>query len=275
MVGEWSEDLQKAFDNFENNKWDMSDFMVILQTIKPYLYTTVKVQDGENTYRVPHQNKNSEFVLLAMYSILAASLNNSPLLKGLNKFMRNNAIDVVQFESAVKVGGQGIIQLNYSEEKFKKLQEKGLTVNNITIDLSSYKKMKEHLDELLFNNSIEEKDYYKVIDSLQLSEDEIIEVLETYTKMQDNEGKLVDNPNVIKTYSYEDYIIQQPTPEHLLDTEALFGSQFRNIIKSDIPENATFEINGKPYTKKELIALYEELQVANLDDCFENEISRV
>jgi hypothetical protein len=63
---------------------------------------------------------------------------------------------------------------------------------------------------------------------------------------------------------YSDYSIQQPTPEHLFDVEAVFGSQFRNLILSDIPGDAIIKVNGKDMTKKEVVYLYHSIVVENL-----------
>jgi len=66
--------------------------------------------------RVPHQNKNSEFLVLAFFDMIAASEKGSPFLRGIGKFFqRNPDIDVIEFESAVKCGGSGIVNLNYAK----------------------------------------------------------------------------------------------------------------------------------------------------------------
>lgn len=51
---------------------------------------------------------------------------------------------------------------------------------------------------------------------------------------------------------YSNYIIQQPTPNHITNnTKQLVGTQSRRILYADIPSNATFEIAGKVYNKEE------------------------
>jgi len=51
---------------------------------------------------------------------------------------------------------------------------------------------------------------------------------------------------------YSNYIIQQPTPNHITNnTKQLVGTQSRRILYADIPANATFEIAGKVYNKEE------------------------
>lgn len=114
MAGQWNDQLEQAYQNFQNGTWDIADFSALFQTIKPYLYTQVIKDsgvDGEQI-KVPMQNKNSEFLLLAMYDLMAGELGKSGRLKAINTFMEKHNIDVVQFESAVKVGNQGVINLS-------------------------------------------------------------------------------------------------------------------------------------------------------------------
>ena len=52
---------------------------------------------------MPTQHKNAEFILLPQY----AKQFESPLLQGILDAMNKHNLDVVMFESAVKVGLQG------------------------------------------------------------------------------------------------------------------------------------------------------------------------
>lgn len=146
MSGQWTDKMEQAYNNFKNGDWNIADFNVIWQTKKPYVYTQInevagyhkkkiplidektgtQVMDTNGNPRftevddidspiyqkVPVQHKNSEFLLLAMHELIAGSLGKSNKLKAINKFMEENQIDVVQFESTVKVGNQGTIDLN-------------------------------------------------------------------------------------------------------------------------------------------------------------------
>lgn len=114
MAGQWNDQLEQAYNHFQKGTWDIADFSVLFQTIKPYLYTQVVKDsgvDGEKI-KVPMQNKNSEFLLLAIYNLMSGELGKSGRLKAINKFMEDHNIDVVQFESTVKVGKQGVIDLS-------------------------------------------------------------------------------------------------------------------------------------------------------------------
>lgn len=115
MSGQWTDDMEQAYNNFKNGDWNIKDFNIIWQTKKPYVYTQVNNNsgiEGHTGIKTPVQHKNSEFLLLAMHELIAGPLGRSDKLKAINKFMEDNQIDVVQFESTTKVGKQGVIDLN-------------------------------------------------------------------------------------------------------------------------------------------------------------------
>lgn len=125
MSGQWTDDMEKAYNNFKNGTWNIADFNIIWQTKKPYVYTQVNNMSGVQGHtgiKTPVQHKNSEFLLLAMHELIAGPLGKSSKLRAINEFMEENNIDVVQFESTTKVGKQGIINLNKVND-FKQVKE--------------------------------------------------------------------------------------------------------------------------------------------------------
>ena len=137
MMGAWSDDMEQAYLHLTNpeqyGQWNMRDFNIIWQTVKPFAYgQTSKVAEYDEEgnpiayQRVGVQHKNSEFLLLALYNAIGGNLKNSPKLRAINQFMEDHQIDVVQFESAVKTGGQGKIDLNgvdSYEDVYKTLED--------------------------------------------------------------------------------------------------------------------------------------------------------
>lgn len=240
MSGQWTDDMEEAYNNFRNGTWSSKDFNIIWQIKKPFVFTNVKKlvgyekverplidkktgkqlvdNDGNPQYeyidntrkpiyaRVPVQHKNSEFLLLAIYGAVAASLNNNPKLQAINQFMEDHKIDVVQFESAVKVGNQRPIDLN---------------------DVHDYKGVISRLEAKTGVNTVE-------------------------------------NDDVVHKIPYEDYGITTQTPEHHLDRIQLIGTQIRKLITADISDNAIIEVDGKKLTKKEWIKLYNEVNTENI-----------
>lgn len=125
MSGQWTDEMEQAYNNFKNGTWNIADFNIIWQTKKPYVYTQVNNMSGVQGHtgiKTPVQHKNSEFLLLAMHELIAGPLGKSSKLRAINEFMEEDNIDVVQFESTTKVGKQGIIDLNQVSD-FKQVKE--------------------------------------------------------------------------------------------------------------------------------------------------------
>ena len=245
MQGQWTDEMEDAYQHFKDGHWSIADFMTIWQTKKPFLYTQVEKIVGynkkqvplvdENTgeqvvdsngnprfievddtkspiyQKVPVQHKNSEFLLLAMHNLIAGPLGKSSKLVAINKFMEAHQIDVVQFNSTVKVGEQGAIDLSgINDEK------------------------------------------------------EIIEKLQEETQA----GTALENPDVVHKVPYEDYGIITATPEHFIGQMQLVGTQIRKLIAADIPENAQITVDGQVKTKKEWIDLYNKINTENIIESF-------
>lgn len=140
MSGQWTDEMEQAYNNFKNGTWNIADFNIIWQTKKPYVYTQISNMsgvEGHTGIKTPVQHKNSEFLLLAMHELIAGPLSKSSKLKAINEFMEENNIDVVQFESTTKVGKQGVIDLN---------------------EVSDFRQVKEVLKNTTMPNGIENPD---------------------------------------------------------------------------------------------------------------------
>lgn len=283
MSGQWTDDMEQAYNNFKNGDWNIKDFNIIWQTKKPYVYTQVneiagyhkkqvplvdkrtgtqvvdengnprftEVDDIDNPIyqKVPVQHKNSEFLLLAMHELIAGPLGRSGKLRAINEFMedKNNQIDVVQFESTTKVGKQGVINLN---DKLNMTSEE-----------------KAELDTKLNNGEISKDEYDKIIEENTVpvtSYKDTMEILKEATGI----GFGNENPNVVHKVSYEDYGIQTATPEHAIDAVQLVGTQIRKLITADISDDTIIEINGKKMTKKEWLDLYNAINTENILQAF-------
>lgn len=293
MMGIWTDDMQKAFERFEKGEWDMSDFNIVWQTIKPYLFTNTLKSDGlGGKQRVPIQHKDSEFLLLSIYQLVAAATGKNNKLRAINQFMDDKNIDVILFESAVKVGGQGAVDVSYSkkalddwikdhpsqyaqikqaalnsrltqerEKKGRDLSQK--EIEDITDKLNSSLYItifKEGNDVLLDNDTITQEEYNERFEAIEPTYDEVYKELES----------AIVKENVIHENSYEDYSIQQPTPEHLFDVfDAVFGSQFRNLIISDLPEDIELTVQGVHLKGRQAVLdLYQSLITENLLEAF-------
>lgn len=118
MFGLWSTNDEALYNKIRNNEpLTIDDYNQVWQTLKPFVYTQQDVEwkDASGNVRhnkVGYQYKNSENVLFNMYMLFSKDKNKLTKLGELNRFMEQYEIDTVQFESAVKVGREGLIDLN-------------------------------------------------------------------------------------------------------------------------------------------------------------------
>lgn len=114
----WTAELEEAYNRIKEGKITFDDITLFMQSIKPFVFTHAGKTSGvdDTEIKVPIQRKNSESVLLAVYGAVAQSLGSASRLKALNQFMLDNDIDTVQFVSAVKVGAQGVVDLNGAKD---------------------------------------------------------------------------------------------------------------------------------------------------------------
>ncbi len=295
MMGNWDENKQEALDRFEAGTWTKGDFDIIFQTIKPFVYTVIDRNDGMGgTIAVPQQHKNSEIALLMMYDLITKNTGfyNSPVYRALSEFMTIKGadgqplIDMVQFESGGKVGNQGTINISFNSAKVVSAIDNGMVVNTDgketdlfeslkkknTVDNAenNYYEIKNILDDALVKKQITQDRYNEEIQSVRFdNKDDIISVLKQKVLIVDDNGNYSINSEVVHIIPFDNYFQAQPTPEHHMDAEATFGSQTRNIIVADLPDNFKLTLNGtngtkKDYPKDALIDFYYELLNENL-----------
>lgn len=250
MSGQWTDEMERAYNNFKNGTWNIADFNIIWQTKKPYVYTQVNNMsgiEGHTGIKTPVQHKNSEFLLLAMHELIAGPLGKSDKLRAINDFMEENNIDVAQFESTTKVGKQGVINLNTK------------------LNMTSEEKLE--LDSKLSRGEITQDQYNKIIKEKTIP---ITSYEDTITVLKEATGLSIgmENPNVVHKVSYEDYGIQTATPEHAIDAVQLVGTQIRKLITADISPDAIIEVNGRKMTKQEWLNLYNAINTENIIQAF-------
>lgn len=297
MGGEWNDHMEEALDRISHGKFNTEDFLALWNPIKPFLFShETKTINGRNE-KVIAQHKNSEYLISALWSVLNTSLNKSPRLAALQKFMEKHNIDVVHFHSVVKIGYHSELNLEQDIEAFDLAKQKNggnFEINDkVTLKgITSYAKYKEELGKALFNDKISQDEYNNAL--RKFSYDHIIDIAPKSSKEQafieatnkayeslekqasleynEDESKRVYNPDVFHEFPIEDYMIVQPSDDHLTDTTAVFGSQLRNIMPADLPEGftMTIKVNGEPVTlnREEAIKYYNMLIVDQLIDSF-------
>ena len=314
MMGNWTDEMETALNHFKEGTWDRADFDIIYQTIKPFVYSVIERNDGfGSSILVPQQNKNSEICALMMYDLITNGLDDSPVYKALSRFMEdtvdgdgNPLIDMMQYESAGKVGNQGVINISFNPNKvvdfingdFYDTKEgnevaeiadndkyefttywdgKKYLDNNLENAERNYQEIKQRADYYLQNGEMSQEDYNTLMQYLRPTEEEIISMLEQTVLVTNPDGTKGINPEIVHTIPFDNYYQQQPTPEHHIDAEATFGSQARNIIVADLPDNMVLTLTGKGGQKRLLgkmggkdaiIDFYYELLNENLIEDF-------
>lgn len=247
MSGGWDIPQERAYQRFKQGVWDMNDFNTIWQTLKPFVYSQGPVESHteHGQIKMPVQHKNSEFLLLAGYQMIASSLKNSRLSK-LQKFMEDNNIDVVMFESAVKEGTQGVINIDVDEQK---------KIDGKNFDDTFKEKMKEAQ-----SGKIKYSEVNKAIEPFLIQDSDIYDVLNTKTGIAQNN----ENPEVVHTIPFKNYMLQTPTPEHGIDVNMLFPTQIRKMVSANFTKEATFKIGNKVLSRDQMLMNYNNTIVANI-----------
>lgn len=144
MMGKWSEDMEEAYNRIRKGDFNVNDLGVVWQPMKPFVYSQIRKPGGSNALselKVPVQNKNSEYLLLLADALMRGGKKQSKLA-AIFDFMEESAydgretkfnpetntyevikegtyngkgIDTVQFESSVKSGKSGVVNINNAE----------------------------------------------------------------------------------------------------------------------------------------------------------------
>lgn len=241
MGGKWTDNMEKAYNNILNGQMQFEDFETFWQIIKPFVYTHETRTVNGRTEKITTQYKNSEYMLTAMYSVLNTALNQSPYLKALNEFMDEHDIDVIHFHSAVKVGANSLFDINYKNNTAQKKAE------------SAKKKLLE--------GSISQEEYNNILKECRPQS--TIE----YKKLLNKQLKAMGN-DAYHITPFEDYMVVQPNDDHLMDADAIFSTQLRNIIPADLAPTLNILVKGKKLNYDQAMKLYNALIMDNLIDSF-------
>lgn len=136
MFGKWSEDAERVYNLIKKKKpVDYSTLKTVFQPLKPFVYGTLKKATGVSadvapitSMNVPFQAKNSEYLLVMADAILKGEETSRPNMLGvifdvMETSYENDAtkgIDTVQFESTIKSGLHGAIDIHQFMEAGEK-----------------------------------------------------------------------------------------------------------------------------------------------------------
>lgn len=129
VFGKWSRKAEEVYQKLRSGTYTYKDLEIAFQPLKPFVYSQIIKNAGVkgaplNSLKVPVQFKNSEYLLIMADAILQNENTGRPnLLRAIFNVMeeshydkdgnyKTDGIDTVQFESTVKSGLMGKINLN-------------------------------------------------------------------------------------------------------------------------------------------------------------------
>lgn len=128
VFGKWSRHAEEIYQKLKKGTYTYNDLQVAFQPLKPFVYSQITKDAGIegaplSTMKNPVQYKNSEYLLILADAMLQGENTGKPnLLRAIFEVMeeshykdgkyKTDGIDTVQFESTVKSGLMGKINLN-------------------------------------------------------------------------------------------------------------------------------------------------------------------
>lgn len=161
MMGKWSNEMEEAYNRIKRGDFNVNDLGIVWQPLKPFVYSQIRKPGGSDALselKVPVQNKNSEYLLLLADALMRGGKKQSKLA-AIFDFMEESAydgretkfnpktntyevikegtyngkgIDTVQFESSVKSGKSGVVNINKVEsyEEIKNILNETTYINS-------------------------------------------------------------------------------------------------------------------------------------------------
>ena len=120
IFGRWSKQAEDIYQKLQKGEYNYTDLETAFQPLKPFVYSKLTKDIGVanapiHSMEVPFQAKNAEYLLIMADAILKGeNLSRPNLLRAVYRVMEDSeklnptrGIDTVQFESAIKSGLQG------------------------------------------------------------------------------------------------------------------------------------------------------------------------
>lgn len=120
IFGRWSKQAEDIYQKLQKSEYNYTDLETAFQPLKPFVYSKLTKDMGVanapiHSMEVPFQAKNAEYLLIMADAILKGEKLSRPnLLRAVYRVMEDSeklnptkGIDTVQFESAIKSGLQG------------------------------------------------------------------------------------------------------------------------------------------------------------------------
>ena len=274
MAGAFTNDMMVAYDRICSGNFDLTDLQVLIQPLKPFVYSQTEKQSYASTMetlKMGLQNKNSEYMILLADAIMRGAGIKDNKLVALFDFMESSAYtgrilvrDGVVYKDNVALTEEQTTELlkakglSRIELKDGQIIQRGV-YNGKGIDTIQFESaVKVGLGGAL---NVNNKNYHEIIAELKSKSTSGIS------------GKDYDD-RYVDTFSYEDYAVQQEVPAHLQDHRQLLGSQERILTVSDMVFGTTIRYKGEDVKANDLINRYQTLIAENVEESF-NELADV
>ena len=309
MGGRWTTEIAEAFNALYQGKLNLASWQTIVNAVKPLMVTFETKTIFGRKEKVAIQHKDSEYMLTALYGLFNSAYNKSPEYRALQRFMELHNIQSAKFQSCVKVGHHSPLNLNYSRKAWELYKNQAIENCVVTLNLTdeqinkikTYNDLNNIYKQAIKDGKISYKDYQELFlnvfkyDStiseeeklgnvlLDISDDELDNYINNHPQSAlaslEKQFRTYGEENAVKTVDMEDIMILQPDADHMTDSQALIGSQERNIMPADLkdygdgPEGQKYRIKvGKEthlYTKKELVEYNDRLVILTIIDSYE------
>lgn len=239
--------------------------------IKSLYYGDIHVKDGDRDTKVIQQYKHSEALLTG----LNEEGVSSPFLNALVKFMEDNQIDAIEYDSASKVGNYATVDLDLKdlspikytfEVKGKSRSITAASLEEFNEKMAEYIKKKELSEEEAskhraeFSKMVTNEISEYITGQLAESSNQVeIDGRRRWIVDRDEDGNIILDDKKVKDMPYKYYGIQTSTPLHSFNTWQRLGTQLRKIITTNLNNLDTFEIAGTKVSGYQIKAAINEI----------------
>ena len=279
IFGRWSRQAEDIYQKLAKGEYTYTDLETAFQPLKPFVYSKLTKDMGVDnapihSMQVPFQAKNAEYLLIMADAILKGeSLSRPNLLRAVyrvmedsEKFCPTKGIDTVQFESAIKSGLQGKMNI-YQFRDMQGGEEAAYTymMNQI------FKEEKDATGNRVYRNYNTDTFVHEASYEDYCLQQEVPEHFKEHSQAHGSQIRMI-TPSDLDLYTTDEngnqvdnyYEWDEPTGEHRKVKADEFRKEYEQNIADNIEEsieNLSAELHLNSEDKKERnIALSKILQ---------------
>lgn len=259
LFGKWGQREEEVYNKILKNQFSADDIDVAFQPLKPFVYgpTTKRgYNDVMPELKVDMQNKNSEYLII-MADALLRSQGKTNILSAIFDFMEESqglkknedgtfsgepngkGIDTIQFESTVKTGLTGVIDLHDSKIKgYRKAK-------NIDDSVSDEEVIKQIFTDAAYSGEGYNQDFVHEISFEYYSLQQEVPAHFKHEQQQGSQERIlifsdipvVNQNGVENTLNVTRYVYDKELESYVKQNETLTIQQARDRYFDDIRKN--------------------------------------